>query len=114
FVMCVFFYLFSTSAALSAFYCLALHDALPIFDDLGEKGRDDPDRAAPFPLRGHFLYGETNVVVLRPVNRPLGGIRPGRSLDPLEDRKSTRLNSSHVKNSYAVFCLKEKSIQIRH
>src|SRR5690606_41117103 len=25
-----------------------------------------------------------------------------------EDRKSTRLNSSHVKNSYAVFCLKQK------
>src|SRR5690606_41853673 len=24
------------------------------------------------------------------------------------DRKSTRLNSSHVKNSYAVFCLKKK------
>src|SRR5690606_41060881 len=26
-----------------------------------------------------------------------------------EDRKSTRLNSSHVKISYAVFCLKKKS-----
>src|SRR5690606_4491134 len=26
----------------------------------------------------------------------------------LEDRKSTRLNSSHVKTSYAVFCLKKK------
>src|SRR5690606_39848556 len=28
---------------------------------------------------------------------------------PEEDRKSTRLNSSHVKISYAVFCLKKKS-----
>src|SRR5690606_41683011 len=27
----------------------------------------------------------------------------------LEDRKSTRLNSSHVKISYAVFCLKKKN-----
>src|SRR5690606_39463333 len=27
------------------------------------------------------------------------------------DRKSTRLNSSHVKISYAVFCLKKKKIQ---
>src|SRR5690606_30418952 len=27
----------------------------------------------------------------------------------VEDRKSTRLNSSHVKISYAVFCLKKKS-----
>src|SRR5437868_10787850 len=30
-----------------------------------------------------------------------------------EDRKSTRLNSSHVSISYAVFCLKKKK-QIRH
>src|SRR5690606_20598125 len=28
--------------------------------------------------------------------------------DPYKDRKSTRLNSSHVKISYAVFCLKKK------
>src|SRR5690606_41765996 len=28
---------------------------------------------------------------------------------PRLDRKSTRLNSSHVKNSYAVFCLKKKT-----
>src|SRR5436305_3253354 len=27
----------------------------------------------------------------------------------LEDRKSTRLNSSHVRTSYAVFCLKKKN-----
>src|SRR5438067_8132540 len=30
---------------------------------------------------------------------------------PAVDRKSTRLNSSHVSNSYAVFCLKKKSFQ---
>src|SRR5438067_10535318 len=29
------------------------------------------------------------------------------------DRKSTRLNSSHVSISYAVFCLKKKKINIR-
>src|SRR5690348_18025403 len=29
-------------------------------------------------------------------------------MDPLEDRKSTRLNSSHPSISYAVFCLKKK------
>src|SRR5438445_2104004 len=40
---------------------------------------------------------------------------PGRSLIDLAtasmmtDRKSTRLNSSHANNSYAVFCLKKKS-----
>src|SRR5690554_7545205 len=30
------------------------------------------------------------------------------------DRKSTRLNSSHVRISYAVFCLKKKKKQILH
>src|SRR3712207_8288550 len=30
------------------------------------------------------------------------------SLTPKEDRKSTRLNSSHANISYAVFCLKKK------
>src|SRR5690606_41943515 len=32
----------------------------------------------------------------------------GQSIGPGLDRKSTRLNSSHVKISYAVFCLKKK------
>src|SRR5690349_22549662 len=35
---------------------------------------------------------------------------PGVLVDPL-DRKSTRLNSSHVEISYAVFCLKKKKKQ---
>src|SRR5439155_23989218 len=33
-----------------------------------------------------------------------------RSGRPRQDRKSTRLNSSHVASSYAVFCLKKKNI----
>src|SRR5690606_36399273 len=32
----------------------------------------------------------------------------------IEDRKSTRLNSSHVKISYAVFCLKKKTTTTSH
>src|SRR2546422_5530064 len=35
--------------------------------------------------------------------------RPGRRADGGEDRKSTRLNSSHGYISYAVFCLKKKT-----
>src|SRR3712207_6951936 len=31
-------------------------------------------------------------------------------VNPAEDRKSTRLNSSHANISYAVFCLKKKNI----
>src|SRR5690349_22536337 len=34
--------------------------------------------------------------------------RAGTHEDPVRDRKSTRLNSSHVEISYAVFCLKKK------
>src|SRR3712207_7271569 len=33
---------------------------------------------------------------------------PGKLADCSEDRKSTRLNSSHANISYAVFCLKKK------
>src|SRR3989442_8752068 len=33
--------------------------------------------------------------------------------DALRDRKSTRLNSSHVRISYAVFCLKKKKKDLR-
>src|SRR5699024_12701744 len=36
--------------------------------------------------------------------------RPGRAGPGQRDRKSTRLNSSHVSNSYAVFCMKKKKI----
>src|SRR5256885_10483923 len=34
---------------------------------------------------------------------------PGDALEHLLDRKSTRLNSSHLVISYAVFCLKKKT-----
>src|SRR3989442_11061167 len=42
-----------------------------------------------------------------PILRGLGGA--ARPLDQQPDRKSTRLNSSHVRSSYAVFCLKKKT-----
>src|SRR5438067_8067648 len=35
-------------------------------------------------------------------------------LGQVEDRKSTRLNSSHVSISYAVFCLKKKKKKQKH
>src|SRR5438445_7789684 len=41
---------------------------------------------------------------------PLPDRRPGKrgTQNQPRDRKSTRLNSSHANNSYAVFCLKKK------
>src|SRR5690606_40839175 len=38
-------------------------------------------------------------------------VQAGIALGRTTDRKSTRLNSSHVKISYAVFCLKKKKIK---
>src|SRR5436309_12529124 len=48
--------------------------------------------------------------------RPLRSLRVRSSSSPMEfkDRKSTRLNSSHVKISYAVFCLKKKKKNKQH
>src|SRR5690606_40578159 len=47
---------------------------------------------------------------IAPAPKALSRTRPQRSARSREtvDRKSTRLNSSHVKISYAVFCLKKK------
>src|SRR5699024_11344389 len=63
---------------------------------------------------GLVLLGAGNVVVLRQGTRRLAGTpgspQPG-GLPP--DRKSTRLNSSHVSTSYAVFCLKYKTKKIQ-
>src|SRR5690349_23628840 len=41
-------------------------------------------------------------------DREPGALRPGVGERGGADRKSTRLNSSHVEKSYAVFCLKKK------
>src|SRR5256885_12939607 len=49
--------------------------------------------------RSTFVIARLNIAV----DLPWLGI-----IQPLEDRKSTRLNSSHLVISYAVFCLKKK------
>src|SRR5438067_10566958 len=66
---------------------------------------DDQDVQAAKPCRGGFdrAFGPTR-------NRHVGRMPP-RSADV--DRKSTRLNSSHVSISYAVFCLKKKKSTTR-
>src|SRR3989454_8831378 len=51
-----------------------------------------------------------------PGGSPVDGLARSRRADrlgrlPARDRKSTRLNSSHLVISYAVFCLKKKNIQ---
>src|SRR5690606_41954140 len=85
-------------------YALSLHDALPIFTADVTQER----RRAGLLLGGHLAHGAQQ----RPRERHDELVTTGeavRVINSLEsDRKSTRLNSSHVKISYAVFCLKKK------
>src|SRR5690606_41180590 len=86
---------------------LSLHDALPILGD-----RNGPDRqprtcragARAHSQRDRGAQRESGGKPPHPLWRQRQGGERGRALD----RKSTRLNSSHVKISYAVFCLKKK------
>src|SRR5690606_26448939 len=70
-----------------------------------------PVRMDDGSLRTFTGYRAQHTLVTGPAK---GGIRfhPDVTLDEIKalsiDRKSTRLNSSHVKISYAVFCLKKK------
>src|SRR6266700_6048413 len=77
----IFFFFFNDTAT-TELYTLSLHDALPI-------------RTAD--------YGAAT-------SGPAAAARHRDESDS-PDRKSTRLNSSHLKISYAVFCLKKKKIR---
>src|SRR5262245_65187137 len=77
----VLFFFFNDTAT-TEIYTLSLHDALPI---CGATGRCIRARGDPPALR-----------------------RPRARRRRRIDRKSTRLNSSHLGISYAVFCLKKK------
>src|SRR2546429_2573472 len=48
----------------------------------------------------------------RPLSKPTRPLSPAPTPESEEDRKSTRLNSSHGYISYAVFCLKKKNVLI--
>src|SRR5262245_63150132 len=86
---------FYNDTAPTAIYTLSLHDALPISAD-----RQHPRRAAAWSRRA----GLTPSVATSP-----GRSRARRAAPRSRpDRKSTRLNSSHLGISYAVFCLKKK------
>src|SRR5690349_22869898 len=76
-----------------------------------------PPRSTLFPYT--TLFRSECLLHIFPRYRPIKVLCDIKSRDPaptlnceclaLEDRKSTRLNSSHVEISYAVFCLKKKT-----
>src|SRR5204862_6406511 len=90
---------------------LSLHDALPILSGCARLGSHREDQVSDVGARahdaGHAPVGEllelARDVLAREVVR---GERRALTVPEVEDRKSTRLNSSHVEISYAVFCLK--------
>src|SRR5256885_10226219 len=74
---------------------------------LGDHVHESATRSAEFRVRA-----------LRDHNHLAHGVEVEREWRPLsaallaEDRKSTRLNSSHLVISYAVFCLKKRKLRI--
>src|SRR2546422_7595910 len=92
-----FLFFFFNDTATTEIYTLSLHDALPI-----SSSSHRPRRAGralqrrPVPPAG--VAGD----------RPTACGRARAARRGREDRKSTRLNSSHGYISYAVFCLKKK------
>src|SRR5690349_23137586 len=95
-VWCFFFF---NATATTEIYTLSLHDALPIS---GARVAARREEAGAFP-RAQRRRSDPEAARQRPDE----GVPAFRR----QDRKSTRLNSSHVEISYAVFCLKKKKKQ---
>src|SRR5205814_9053551 len=104
---------FLTDPPTPELYTLSLHDALPISALCAEDVRNE------WATRRMGITGPTPLDLPDPSPLLLGegpGVRAGSasaiggvgSLGVGRDRKSTRLNSSHLGISYAVFCLKKK------
>src|SRR5690606_41242944 len=97
-------FFFFTHSATTEIYTLSLHDALPIyvtelFNQLGITISIDENL-----MDAATVLGACGIAyALRFIRAATQG-----------DRKSTRLNSSHVKISYAVFCLKKKKKTQQH
>src|SRR5205814_8189822 len=95
--------------ATPATYTLSLHDALPISRRIG-----DPKWHQQRAISINRGAGRSHMVAAGWTLRALASAplwhRATHYCDyePGQDRKSTRLNSSHLGISYAVFCLKKK------
>src|SRR5439155_25847140 len=95
-------------------YTLSLHDALPIFSRRVTDVAHDARAAHARALAGEDRAPERLEAVRADDFDRLAHFHAEHELGILRqrlcrlDRKSTRLNSSHVAISYAVFCLKKK------
>src|SRR3712207_8692366 len=94
-LLCVWYFFFFNDTATTEIYTLSLHDALPISNTFG--ARVVPHNCAgpvSFAANLHVAASVSSISLIE---------------YPVQDRKSTRLNSSHANISYAVFCLKKKT-----
>src|SRR5436190_19448397 len=89
---------FFNDPATTGIYTLSLHDALPIFET---------------PRANSCVTYSLNTVEYSAFARKLRRRKNAPPRRRIEDRKSTRLNSSHTVISYAVFCLKKKKPPIQ-
>src|SRR5438874_10602794 len=100
-------FLFFNATAPTEIYTLSLHDALPISGASADSSAERSGRPCS-DLSGRAASDTTRR--LRAVSTQASSAE--EALDRhARDRKSTRLNSSHVEISYAVFCLKKKKKQ---
>src|SRR5438445_5456668 len=75
-----------------------------------------PPRPTLFPYTTLFRSSIPQRLTVRKLDVDAGVVlrETGHLASGIEDRKSTRLNSSHANISYAVFCLKKKNDMPRH
>src|SRR3712207_7828069 len=106
-------FFFFNDTATTEIYTLSLHDALPISEAARQREAARCNRATPSPP-GRCRAGRRRGRVRERRSPDAAGRRGRGGPRPCQDRKSTRLNSSHANISYAVFCLKKKNIQKQH
>src|SRR5256885_6235536 len=110
--MCFFF--FFNDTATTEIYTLSLHDALPISHTATPALWGTP--ASTMQAGGSFSFTFANPgfypyhcqahALIAPQQRGNVTVNSVNTPPTVSDRKSTRLNSSHLVISYAVFCLK--------
>src|SRR5699024_11729917 len=106
--------LFLCLTATTDIFTLSLHDALPILSDKVKKfpitySQRRKNMMGPLHVEcqvsGRYLQFHEKSDIVQGGEFITVDVMPMQIED--EDRKSTRLNSSHVSISYAVFCLKK-------
>src|SRR6266496_4504849 len=108
-LMLIFF--FFNVTATTEIYPLSLHDALPILYHIGNNGFHGYVYETALRHPGIVVMHESNLhhlIADLTIKRGDWDAYVRECEFEGGDRKSTRLNSSHVEISYAVFCLKKK------